>query len=70
MTSDWTRRTFVTAAQAADFLSVHVRTVYRYAAAGRLPAHYVAGSRAVRYARTDVEQLLVAADRDDDEGKE
>jgi len=63
---DWARRQYVTAQQAAAYLSVHVRTVYRMAIDGRLPSHSVAGSRAVRFARADVERLLVARDGDDD----
>lgn len=59
---DWARHQWVTARQAADYLSVHVRTVYRMVIDGRLRAHYVAGSRAVRLARKDVEALLRARD--------
>jgi excisionase family DNA binding protein len=65
MADDWTHRQYVTARQAAVYLSLHVRTVYRMAVDGRLPSHKVAGSRAVRFARTDVERLLVER-RDDD----
>jgi len=59
---DWQGHEYVTASQAADYLSVHVRTVYRYALAGVLVAHRVAGSRSVRFRRADVERLLVRRD--------
>lgn len=54
----WSRRKYVTAQDAADYLSVHVRTVYNYANRGTLKPHYLAGSRALRFLRTDVESMI------------
>jgi excisionase family DNA binding protein len=56
---DGWRGKYVTAAQAAEFLAVHVRTVHRYAQEERLTPYYIRGSRAVRFLRTDVEGLIV-----------
>lgn len=50
--------TYVTAAQVAHFLQVHVRTVHRYAAEGRLTAHRIDGGRAMRFRRTEVEAFV------------
>jgi excisionase family DNA binding protein len=58
----WDSREFVTAAMVAAYLSVHVRTVHRWATVGRLTPHRLAGTRAVRFRRTDVEQLLDPGD--------
>jgi excisionase family DNA binding protein len=61
----WDGRRYVTAQQAADYLAVNVRTVYRWSIDGRLRAHRIAGTRAVRFRRVDVERLLEVRDRDD-----
>ena len=59
MVDPWAGK-YVTAAEAAEYLSVHVRTVHRYAAEGRLAPYYIAGSRRMRFRRTDVEAMLVS----------
>lgn len=44
--------------EAADFLGVHTQTVRGYIRSGKLPAHRVAGERAVRIRRRDLLDLL------------
>jgi excisionase family DNA binding protein len=51
-------REYVTAQEAADFLSVHVRTIYNYAGRGILTRYFIVGSRSLRFKRIDVESML------------
>lgn len=62
---------YVTAAQAAAYLQVHVRTIYAMALDGRLTAHRLGSpsARNKRFRRTDVEGLLSAEDNTDDTTK-
>jgi excisionase family DNA binding protein len=51
-------RDYVTAREAAEYLSVHVRTIYNYAGRGILDRYFIVGSRALRFKRADVEAML------------
>jgi excisionase family DNA binding protein len=51
-------RDFLTPEEAADALSIHVQTMRGYIRSGRLPAYRVAGERAIRIRRADLEKLL------------
>ncbi len=51
-------RDYVTAQEAADYLSVHVRTIYNYAGRGILTRYFIVGSRSLRFKRKDVEAML------------
>lgn len=44
--------------EAADFLGVHTQTVRGYIRSGKLPAHRIAGERAIRIRRRDLLDLL------------
>jgi excisionase family DNA binding protein len=51
-------RDFLTPEEAADALGIHVQTMRAYIRSGRLPAYRVAGERAIRIRRADLEKLL------------
>lgn len=51
-------RDFLTPEEAADALAIHVQTMRGYIRTGRLPAYRVAGERAIRIRRVDLEKLL------------
>jgi len=51
-------RDFLTPEEAADALGVHVQTMRGYIRSGRLPAFRLAGERAIRIRRVDLEKLL------------
>jgi excisionase family DNA binding protein len=51
-------RDFLTPEEAADALGVHVQTMRIYIRSGRLPAFRIAGERAIRIRRVDLEKLL------------
>lgn len=51
-------QTLLTARQVADLLQVSLRTAYRYAADGTIPARKVGGT--VRFHRADLADLLDA----------
>jgi excisionase family DNA binding protein len=51
-------RDFLTPEEAADALGIHVQTMRGYIRSGRLPAYRVAGERAIRIRRVDLEKLL------------
>ncbi|HKA00894.1 MAG TPA: helix-turn-helix domain-containing protein [Candidatus Solibacter sp.] len=51
-------RDFLTPEEAAEALSVHVQTMRIYIRSGRLPAFRIAGERAIRIRRVDLEKLL------------
>jgi len=44
--------------EAAEALGVHVQTLRAYVRSGKLPAHRLAGERAIRIRRPDLEKLL------------
>jgi len=49
---------YLTPEQAAEALSIHVQTVRAYVRTGKLPALRLAGERAIRIRRTDLETVL------------
>ena len=49
---------YLTPEQAADVLHAHVQTIRDYIRSGRLPAFRLAGERAIRIRRSDLEALL------------
>lgn len=51
--------------EAADFLGVHTQTVRGYIRSGKLPAHRLAGERAVRIRRRDLLNLLEPYDAEE-----
>jgi excisionase family DNA binding protein len=51
-------RDFLTPEEAAEALGVHVQTMRAYIRSGRLPAFRIAGERAIRIRRVDLEKLL------------
>ena len=51
-------REFLTPEEAAEALGVHVQTMRAYVRSGRLPAYRVAGERAIRIRRPDLEKVL------------
>jgi excisionase family DNA binding protein len=51
-------RDFLTPEEAADALGIHVQTMRAYIRSGRLPAFRLAGERAIRIRRLDLEKLL------------
>src|SRR5207247_1155023 len=53
-----TAREYLTPEEAADTLGVHVQTMRGYIRTGRLPAFRVAGERAIRIRRGDLEKVL------------
>src|SRR4051794_153795 len=53
-----TNRDYLTPEEAADALGIHVQTMRAYVRSGRVPAYRVAGERAIRIRRTDLEKVL------------
>jgi len=51
-------REFVTPEEAAETLGIHVQTMRAYIRSGRLPAFRLAGERAIRILRADLEKVL------------
>jgi len=51
-------REYLTPEEAADALGIHVQTMRAYIRSGRLPAFRVAGERAIRIRREDLEKVL------------
>jgi excisionase family DNA binding protein len=51
-------REYLTPEQAAETLGVHVQTLRAYVRSGKLPALRLAGERAIRIRRSDLEQVL------------
>jgi excisionase family DNA binding protein len=51
-------RDFLTPEEAAEALGIHVQTMRGYIRSGRLPAFRLAGERAIRIRRIDLEKLL------------
>lgn len=51
-------RDFLTPEEAAEALGIHVQTVRAYVRTGKLPALRLAGERAIRIRRADLEQVL------------
>lgn len=51
-------REYLTPEEAAEALGVHVQTMRGYIRSGRLPAYRLAGERAIRIRRGDLEQVL------------
>ena len=51
-------REYLTPEEAAEALGVHVQTMRAYIRSGRLPAFRVAGERAIRVLRNDLEKVL------------
>ena len=49
---------YLTPEEAAEVLSVHVQTMRAYIRSGRLPAFRLAGERAIRILRSDLEKVL------------
>jgi excisionase family DNA binding protein len=49
---------YLTPEEAAEALSIHVQTVRAYVRSGKLPALRLAGERAIRIRRTDLETVL------------
>jgi excisionase family DNA binding protein len=58
-------RDFLTPEEAAEALAIHVQTMRGYIRTGRLPAYRVAGERAIRIRRIDLEKLLEPLNQDD-----
>jgi excisionase family DNA binding protein len=52
------KKEYLTPEQAAEALGIHVQTMRAYIRSGRLPAFRVAGERAIRVLRTDLEKVL------------
>jgi excisionase family DNA binding protein len=53
-----TNREYLTPEEAAAALSIHVQTLRAYVRSGKLPARRLAGERAIRIRRTDLDQVL------------
>lgn len=51
-------RDYLTPEEAAEALGIHVQTMRAYVRSGRVPAYRVAGERAIRIRRTDLEKVL------------
>jgi len=51
-------REYLTPEEAAEALSIHVQTMRAYVRSGRVPAFRVAGERAIRILRADLEKVL------------
>jgi excisionase family DNA binding protein len=51
-------REYLTPEEAADALGIHVQTMRAYIRSGRLPAFRLAGERAIRLLRSDLEKVL------------
>jgi excisionase family DNA binding protein len=55
-------REYLTPEEAAETLGIHVQTMRAYIRSGRLPAFRVAGERAIRIRREDLEKVLEPLD--------
>jgi excisionase family DNA binding protein len=53
-----TGRDYLTPEEAAEALGIHVQTMRAYIRSGRVPAYRVAGERAIRIRRADLEKVL------------
>jgi len=62
MTTPTTDSPWLTHAEAAAYLRVHPRTISRWADAGRLTKRQIDGLRSVRFARAELDALVVPAD--------
>jgi excisionase family DNA binding protein len=51
-------RDYLTPEEAAEALGIHVQTMRAYVRSGRMPAYRVAGERAIRIRRSDLEKVL------------
>jgi excisionase family DNA binding protein len=51
-------RDYLTPEEAAEELGVHVQTMRAYIRSGRMPAFRLAGERAIRILRADLEKVL------------
>jgi excisionase family DNA binding protein len=51
-------RDYLTPEEAAEALGIHVQTLRGYVRSGKLPAHRLAGERAIRIRRSDLEAVL------------
>lgn len=51
-------REFLTPEEASEALGIHVQTMRAYVRSGRIPAYRVAGERAIRIRRPDLEKVL------------
>jgi excisionase family DNA binding protein len=51
-------RQYLTTEEAADTLGIHVQTMRAYVRSGRVPAYRLAGERAIRIRRFDLEKVL------------
>jgi excisionase family DNA binding protein len=51
-------REYLTPEEAAEALGIHVQTMRAYVRSGRVPAYRVAGERAIRIRRPDLEKIL------------
>jgi len=51
-------REYLNPEEAAEVLGVHVQTLRAYVRSGKLPAHRLAGERAIRIRRKDLEAVL------------
>jgi excisionase family DNA binding protein len=60
-----TGRDFLTPEEAAEALGIHVQTMRGYIRSGRLPAYRLAGERAIRIRRPDLEKLLEPVNQQD-----
>ena len=49
---------YLTPEEAAEALGIHVQTMRAYIRSGRLPAFRLAGERAIRILRSDLEKVL------------
>jgi excisionase family DNA binding protein len=49
---------YLTPEEAAEALSIHVQTLRAYVRSGKLPALRLAGERAIRIRRTDLETVM------------
>ena len=52
-------RPYLTIRETATLLALSTRTIHRYIAEGKLKAYRVAGDKAIRLKREDVEALLI-----------
>lgn len=53
-----TAREYLTPEEAAEMVGIHVQTMRAYIRSGRLPAFRLAGERAIRLLRSDLEKVL------------
>jgi len=53
---------WLTKAEAADYMRVDARTIDRWASAGRITKHRVAGIQSVRFSRAELDALVQPED--------